>query len=122
MSSTTTTSTTSTTTTEHNANTIEVVGQLIHIFDIDIDWKWLETFTGQNHGLLLEWIRVVAGAANDRVVFRWEDENGSIFFDETIRTDLQPIHVPYYGARFKPFLDFSAGIYTGNPEIFILMR
>ncbi len=103
------------------ANDIDIVGKIVHIHSIDSDWNWLTTFPGMHSGLLVQWIRVIPGAANDNVVLKWGVDTADIFFDETIQTDLMPIHVPYLGQRLKPFLDFTAGVYTGNPEIFMLL-
>ncbi len=116
-----TSTTTSTTTTEHTENTVVIAGKLIHIFDIDVDWSWLENFVGQNKGLLVEWIRIV-GALGDHVVFKAENASGKIFLDETIQANLRPVYIPYHGEKMKMFLDFSAGSYTNATEIFIMLR
>ena len=65
------------------ANSIDVIGNIIHIYSIDEDWNYLTTFPGMNHGLSIHWIRQTLGQANDRVVLKWANDAGKTFWDVT---------------------------------------
>jgi len=105
------------------ANSIKTVGNLIHLSSLDSDWDYLTTFPGQNHGLLIYWIRMTLGQANDQIVLKWGSASGETFFDVKLPAALlAPVTLEFYGRRFKPYLDFSDCTVVGNPHLWICVK
>lgn len=106
------------------ANTIILSENIIEISNIDTDWYWYQTLVGfaiNKPAINIHSIQFIPGATNDRCVLKNGSSTSAIFFDRNAANvyDDEPIY--YNGEEFKPFLDLSAGVYSANAKLIIIL-
>lgn len=106
------------------ANTINLSGNVIEISSIDSDWYWYDTlvaFATSKVGIPIHSIQFVPGATDDRCVIKNGSATAAVFFDRTAENVYDNDQYRYDGEELKPFLDVSAGVYSADAKVIIIL-
>lgn len=95
------------------SNTVTTTGPVITISDIGEDYDLGDY-------LPMHSIRFNA-AGSDTCVIKNGDENGATIFKATCEADEDRIQY-YHGQSLRPFLDYSAGSYSTDTEVTIILQ
>jgi len=106
------------------ANTITLSGNVIEISTIDTDWNWYDTlvaYATSQVGVPLHSVQFLPGAANDRCVLKNGSVTAAAFFDKIAEDVYDNTQFKFDGEEFKPVLDVSAGVYSADAKLIIIL-
>ncbi len=106
------------------AATVTKSDLMISITGIDADWVWTDEYVSGSRAesLKVQWIYFSPGATDDVLAIEHINASGSRIFPNTAAADAySPIAIPYYGAKLKPYIDFSDCTLSAGHQVLILL-
>jgi hypothetical protein len=89
---------------------------------IDSDWSWSSTFTSAvyNAGVQVLSVTFIPGAANDKAIFKWENNEGPNFI-ELESLDGEPRVEYFNNTKLKLYFDYDSSTISSGGRIIVIM-
>jgi len=101
-------------------NTVNRTDKVVELSSIDSDWTWTSIYGASDHGQYLMSIIFKPGAADDKLSIKEASATGPEIFPSIKCLDEYDVKVKYYyGAKYRPYLDYSDSTISAGGEVII---